>query len=94
MNTELPTKEFVSQLRQKLNNDFPGVSFAFDMSGIVGAALNNGAPSPIDIQITGRNLAKLNDIAVKIREIARQVPGARDVRIDERISHPEIDFAY
>jgi CzcA family heavy metal efflux pump len=85
-----PTKDFVARLRQKLNNDFAGVSFAFDMSGIVGAALNNGAPSPIDIQITGSSFSKLNDIAVKIRDISRQISGARDVRIDERISHPEI----
>jgi len=87
-----PTKDFVARLREKLNNDFPGVSFAFDMSGIVGAALNNGAPSPIDIQITGSKFERLNNMAVKIRDIARQVPGARDVRIDERISHPEIDI--
>ncbi len=85
-----PTKDFISHLRKKLNNDFPGISFAFDMSGIVGSALNNGAPSPIDIQITGSRFAKLNDIAVKVRDIASQISGARDVRIDQRISHPEI----
>lgn len=85
-----PTKDFISELRQKLNTDFPGVNFAFDMSGIVGSALNNGAPSPIDIQITGSSFRKLNNFAVKIRDLARQVPGARDVRIDERISHPEL----
>ncbi|NNM95409.1 MAG: efflux RND transporter permease subunit [Bacteroidia bacterium] len=89
---ETPTKIFVSRLRTKLNNDFPGVGFAFDMSGIVGAALNNGAPSPIDIQITGTDFTKLNKLAVRVRDIARQVPGARDVRIDERISHPEINI--
>lgn len=87
-----PTKDFVAQLREKLNNDFPGVGFSFDMSGIVGAALNNGAPSPIDIQITGSKFERLNNMAVKIRDLARQVPGARDVRIDERISHPGIDI--
>ncbi len=87
-----PTKDYVSRLRTKLNNDFPGVGFAFDMSGIVGAALNNGAPSPIDIQITGDSFRKLNSLAVKIRDIARNVSGARDVRIDERISHPEIEL--
>lgn len=89
---ETPTKDFVSHLRTKLNNDFPGVGFAFDMSGIVGAALNNGAPSPIDIQVTGSKFTKLNEMAVKIRDIARQIPGTRDVRIDERVSHPEIDI--
>ncbi len=62
------------------------------MSGIVGAALNNGAPSPIDIQITGASFRKLNSIATRIRDLARRVPGARDVRIDERISHPEIEL--
>ncbi len=87
-----PTKEYVERLRQKLSNDFPGVNFAFNMSGIVGAALNNGAPSPIDIQITGSSFSKLDIIAGKVRDLARKIPGARDVRIDERNSHPGIDL--
>jgi len=87
---ETPTKDYVARLRTRLNNDFPGIDVAFDMSGIVGSALNNGVPSPIDIQITGSNFAKLNDIAERVREVARNVEGARDVRIDERINHPEI----
>jgi CzcA family heavy metal efflux pump len=87
---ETATKDYVARLRQKLTNDFPGVNFAFDMSGIVGSALNNGVPSPIDIQITGSKFDKLNDIAQQVCAIAKQVKGAKDVRVDQRISHPDI----
>lgn len=91
-NHTTPTKNFVSELRDKLNNDFPGVGFAFDMSGIVGSALNNGTPSPIDIQVTGADFNKLSTIAQKIRDLTKQVPGTRDVRVDERVGHPAIDI--
>jgi len=89
---ETPTKDYVAKLRDKLNNDFPGISFAYNMSGIVGSALNNGVPSPIDIQITGSKFPKLNDIAQEIKDSVKNVEGAKDVRLDQRIDHPEIEI--
>ena len=48
--------EKVETLRQKLNDQFPEVDFAFDTGGILTAALNMGEPSPIHLQVTGYTL--------------------------------------
>ncbi len=84
------TGEYVKQLRTKLKEQFPGVQFIFNTGGIVTAALNFGLPSPIDIQVTGNDLQKSHDIAVKVRDMVQHIQGTEDVRIDQRYDHPEI----
>src|SRR3979490_1968516 len=51
-----PTVQYVQQLREQLPKDFPGISFFFEPADIVSQILNFGLPSPIDIQIQGRDL--------------------------------------
>lgn len=84
------TAEYVKRLRMKLKEQFPGVQFIFNTGGIVTAALNFGLPSPLDIQITGNDLHKAHEIAVKVRELVQSVTGTEDVRIHQRYDHPEI----
>jgi len=84
------TAEYVKHLRVKLKEEFPGVQFIFNTGGIVTAALNFGLPSPLDIQITGNDLHKAHEIAVKVRQIVQSVKGTEDVRIHQRYDHPEI----
>lgn len=85
-----PTAEYVKRLRTKLKENFAGVQFIFNTGGIVTTALNFGLPSPIDIQITGNDLHKSHDIAIKVRDIVQNIKGTEDVRIHQRYDHPEI----
>ena len=85
-----PTAEYVQRLRKKLKENFAGVQFIFNTGGIVTTALNFGLPSPIDIQITGNDLHKAHEIAVKVRDIVQNIEGTEDVRIHQRYDHPEI----
>ncbi len=84
------TFDYVRILRTKLKEKFPGTSFTFNTGGIVTAALNFGLPSPIDIQVTGNDLQKAHELAVKVRDMVQQVQGTEDVRIHQRYDHPEI----
>ncbi|MCP4247668.1 MAG: efflux RND transporter permease subunit [bacterium] len=84
------TFEAVERLREKLNNQFPGVDFAFDTGGMMTAALNFGLPSPINIQVQGSNLFTGEEIARQVQQIAADVPGAIDVRVAQRMDYPQI----
>ncbi len=84
------TEQYVKRLRAKLKQQFPGVQFIFNTGGIVTAALNFGLPSPLDIQVTGNDLHKSRELAVKVRDRVGQVEGTEDVRIHQRYDHPEI----
>lgn len=83
--------EYVERLRSKLNQQFPSVEFSFDTGGLLTAALNQGEPAPIHIQVSGSNLETSHRIGSIIAERARQVDGITDVRIAQRMDYPILD---
>jgi CzcA family heavy metal efflux pump len=85
-----PTADYVRELRDRLNRELPGVSFAFLPADIVSQILNFGLPSPIDVQVVGRN-AKANRIyANSLLQRIRTVPGIVDSRIQQANDAPEL----
>lgn len=78
------TPGYVRQLRERLNRDFPGTIFYFLPADIVSQTINFGLPAPLDIQIVGRDLAKNRELAGRLAERIRHVPGAVDVRVQQR----------
>ncbi|HKT51286.1 MAG TPA: efflux RND transporter permease subunit [Candidatus Angelobacter sp.] len=85
-----PTDEYVKQLRQELPRLFPSVEFFFQPSDIVSQILNFGLPSPIDIQIVGKNQSKNYELAERLSNRLRQVPGAVDVHVQQLRNSPAI----
>ena len=81
----------VQQLRKRLTAKFPAIEFAFDTGGILTAALNMGEPSPIHLQVAGYDLEKAQEIAGRLAETIRKVPGAIDVRVAQRVDYPMIE---
>ncbi len=81
-------QEYASRLRQVLPERFPGANFAFDTGGLLSAALNFGLPSPIDVQVMGNNLEAAQQFAQQIKEQVGEVPGAVDVRIQQKLDYP------
>lgn len=87
------TAAYVRKLRSALRRQFPGVEFSFNTGGMLTAALNEGLPSPIDIQIQGNDMRVANGIATRVRDTIRSIEGTRDTRILQRINQPQIDIA-
>lgn len=83
-------QEYAKQLRKVLNEKFPGIEFAFNTGGLVSAALNYGALSPINIQISGKKTTEGRKLAREILQAASEVPGAADVRIVQRFDYPQL----
>ncbi|HEV2438136.1 MAG TPA: efflux RND transporter permease subunit [Verrucomicrobiae bacterium] len=78
-----PTEDYVRQLRERLNREFPGTLFYFLPADIVSQTLNFGLPAPFDVQIVGRDQAANRAIAVQLAARIKQIPGAADVRINQ-----------
>jgi len=83
------TAEYVRQLRMRLPQEFPSVVFGFLPADIVSQILNFGAPSPIDIQVSGPS-PKNHDIANALLAELRHVPGLVDLRLGEVFNQPEL----
>ncbi|APR34286.1 efflux RND transporter permease subunit [Paraburkholderia sp. SOS3] len=85
-----PTADYVRTLRRTLTDEFPGVQFSFLPADIVSQTLNFGMPSPIDIQVVGRNVQANRVYAATLLSRLRSVPGLADARIQQPADLPRI----
>ena len=86
-----PTAGYARQLRKILPQAFPGTQFFFQPADIVTQILNFGLPSPIDIQIAGRDQAGNLEIAKSLARDLGQVPGAADVHLQQMFDLPHFE---
>ncbi len=87
-NHRISTFDYATSLRKKFREHFPGIEVSFNTGGMITAALNEGKPSPIDVQIKGNELDVLRQLAEQLRDSISQIPATRDVRILQRIDQP------
>jgi multidrug efflux pump subunit AcrB len=87
-----PTDEHVSELRRQLPKRFPGVEFFFQPADIITQILNFGLPAAIDVQLTGNNLRENAVIAAELARQIKQIPGAVDTHVHQRMDLPAIDL--
>ncbi|NWB96248.1 efflux RND transporter permease subunit [Pseudomonas gingeri] len=78
-----PTAEYIKTLRETLPREFPNAVFSFPASDIVGQILNFGSSAPIDLQISGNNLAANFSYASRLLRDIRRVPGVVDARLQQ-----------
>ncbi|HXM99042.1 MAG TPA: efflux RND transporter permease subunit [Candidatus Dormibacteraeota bacterium] len=84
-----PTAGYVHDLRLKLSQDFPGVSFYFLPADMTTQILNFGLPAPIDIQVVGNNLQANRQFADQLLEKVKYVSGTTDLRIQQTFDQPK-----
>jgi multidrug efflux pump subunit AcrB len=82
--------ELGNQARAILAREFPGVETLVYPGGLVASVFANGYTAPLAIEVRGNSLAQLRESATAIAEVARTVPGVRDVRLSVQLDYPEI----
>jgi multidrug efflux pump subunit AcrB len=83
-----PTEHYVAELRRRLPELFPGVTFSFLPADIISQILNFGAPSPIDVQVRTSDLAEGFEHANRLLARIRTIPGIVDARIQQSRQAP------
>ena len=87
-----PTDAFVTLLRAELPRRFPGIEFFFQPADIVTQILNFGLPAAIDVQFTGADMRKNAALAGEVAKSIRNIPGAVDVHVHQRLDNPAVDL--
>ena len=87
-----PTADYMRRLRETLPRDFPGITFSFPPADMVSQILNFGTPAPIDVQVTGTNLARTADYAARLLRQLRAIPGIADPRMQQANNAPQFRF--
>ena len=92
-NQAAPVDSYRRILRAGLAERFPGTDFSFLPGDITAKILNFGLPSPIDIQVSGRDLDANFAYATKLAARLKQIAGIADVRIQQVMGQPTLLLA-
>lgn len=89
-NRSRSSQEYASLLRQKFHKEpeFADLRTEWDTGGMIATALNYGASSPIDIELSGGKAEQLLMLSREIRNRVAEIPGTVDVRVAQREDAP------
>ena len=85
-----PVDAYRQRLRSGLTESFPGAQFSFLPGDITAKILNFGLPSPIDVQIGGRDLDGNYAFATKLAARLQRIAGLADVRVQQTMGQPTL----
>jgi len=88
--TGIRIEDLKERLRQKLAQELPGVRFSFEPSDIVSRVMSFGAPTAIEVAVSGPNLADSRRYAEKLRGFLAQVPTLRDLAFEQELDYPTV----
>ena len=86
----LSQSQIAARSRAILTREFPGVEVLQYPGGLVASVFANGYTAPFVVEVHDDNLAVLDDEARAVAEVARTIPGVRDVKESLQIDYPEI----
>jgi multidrug efflux pump subunit AcrB len=87
----------ISQLQERLRREFaqqlPDVSFSFEPSDIISRVMSLGSDTPVEVAVSGPNLAANREFAEKVKERLQKIPSLRDVQFGQLLDYPTVDVA-
>jgi multidrug efflux pump subunit AcrB len=83
-------EDLKERLRHKLPQELPDVRFSFEPSDIVSRVMSFGAPTPIEVAVSGPNLADSRQYADKLKAKLAQVRALRDLAFEQELDYPTV----
>ena len=88
--TGIATEVLKERLRASFAEQLPGTSFSFEPSDIVSQVMSLGAPTPIEVAVSGPSLPANREFATRVRERLAQIPSLRDVQFGQSLDYPTL----
>ena len=83
-------RELADMTREILNRNYPGVEFLQWPGGLVASVFSNGYIAPLVVEVGGDSLEELDAKSRAVADVARSIPGVRDVYPSVQIDYPEV----
>ena len=78
------------RVRDRLAKEMPDVRFSFEPSDIVNEVMSFGAPTPIEVVVSGSDFGKSREFAEVLRKELAQVPALRDLQLGQSMDYPTV----
>ncbi len=92
--THVHVEELKEKLRQKLTAALPDVRFSFEPGDIVSRVMSFGSPTPIEVAVSGPDLAANRAFAEKINDRLARIGSLRDLQYGQALDYPTIDVQF
>jgi multidrug efflux pump subunit AcrB len=89
--TSIHIEALKERLRQTFGEQMPNVSFSFEPSDIVSRVMSFGASTPIEVAVSGPNLATNRAFAQLVKDRLQRIPDLRDVQFGQSLDYPTVD---
>ncbi len=86
----LSSFEYMDRIRERMAKQFPEIRTFFSSGSMVDAILNQGAPAPIDVQVSSSDLPQINSIAQNLAARIRQIHGVGQVYVPQDMNYPAL----
>src|SRR5262249_37915602 len=83
-------REIADRMRGILNRHYPGVELLQAPGGLVASVFSNGYLAPLVVEVQSDSVEELDAKSKAIAEVARTVPGIRDVYPSLQPDYPEL----
>lgn len=81
---------YIDEVKQAVNRELPELQIFFSSGSLVDGVLNMGAPAPIDIRVSGKDLKADFALAQTISSQVRGIKGVADVYIPQDVDYPSL----
>ncbi|HUY34751.1 MAG TPA: efflux RND transporter permease subunit [Pirellulales bacterium] len=78
-------------LRQELKRRLPQLRLSFEPSDIVNEVMSFGSPTPIEVAISGQNLAESRAFNERMRKELEKIPALRDLQVAQSLDYPTVE---
>ena len=90
--TPLRVADLQERLRQRMSEELPGTTVSFEAADVVSQVMNFGAPTPIEVTVTGANLAADRAFAGGVMAEMRKIGVLRDLQFAQSFDYPTVDI--
>jgi multidrug efflux pump subunit AcrB len=84
-------EQLKERLRKRFASELPDVSFSFEPSDIVSRVMSLGAFTPVEVAVSGPNLAASREFAEKVKATLEKIKTLRDVQFGQSLDYPTVD---
>ncbi len=81
---------YMARVRERVARELPELRTFFQSGGLVDSVLNQGAPAPIDVQVSGSDLQTDDRIAEDLARQFRALQGVSDVYVPQDMDYPAL----
>jgi multidrug efflux pump subunit AcrB len=83
---------YMNRVRRQLAAKMPELTTFFYSGGLVDGVINQGLPSPIDVQVTSNNLNSAYALAQVVAAKIRKLPNVADAYIPQNMDYPGLQL--